>query len=277
MSQVDDGQGIVPAVPKPVSTPIAAAAPVRREGLVPVLVVVAALLVAMQIASFYLPPFVMPAPLTIFKAMVEILQTDYVHIGVTGLRLLAAVLFAMAFGVFLGVVMGIFPKIRPYVRALVIIDTGIPALSWMLLAIFWFGAPEVRIFFILSVILVPFYALSIFDGIRALPHDWVDMIESFRPQRWQVLRYLILPHIVPYVLTTTKSVIGYAVRMVIFSELIASAIGIGSRMSLAQSMFRIDTVLGWTVILVVLNLVLQAALTSMEKHLLKWRAEAKVR
>jgi len=267
---------MAPAVPKPVSAPPSAER-ARGEGVIPVLVVVAGLLVAMQIASFYLPPFVMPAPVTIFWATVEILKNEYMHIGVTALRLLVAVLFAMAFGVFLGIVMGIFPKIRPYIRALVIIDTGIPALSWMLLAIFWFGEPEVRIFFILAVILVPFYALSIFDGIRALPRDWVDMIESFRPQRWQVLRYLILPHIIPYVLTTTKSVIGYAVRMAIFSELIASAIGIGSRMSLAQSMFRIDSVLGWTVILVVLNLALQAALTALEKYLLKWRAEANVR
>lgn len=251
--------------------------PARRESMIPVIIVVVGLTAAIQVASFYLPAFVMPAPLTILRATIDILRTEYAHIGVTALRLLIAILFAMAFGIFLGVVMGVFPKIRPYVRSLVIIDTGIPALSWMLLAIFWFPQPEVRIFFILSVILVPFYALSIFDGIRALPRDWVDMIESFRPRRWQVLRYLILPHIVPYVLTTTKSVIGYAVRMAIFSELIASTIGIGSRMSLAQSMFRIDTVLGWTVILIVLNLLLQNALTALEKQLLKWRAEASVR
>jgi NitT/TauT family transport system permease protein len=266
---------VVPAAQaKPASSQ---AEPARRDGVFPVIVVVIGLIVAIQIASFYLPPFVMPAPLTILSATIEILRTDYVHIGVTALRLFAAILFAMALGIFLGIVMGVFPKIRPYIRSLVIIDTGIPALSWMLLAIFWFPQPEVRIFFILAVILIPFYALSIFDGIRALPREWVDMIESFRPRRWQVLRYLILPHIVPYILSTTKSVIGYAVRMVIFSELIASTLGIGSRMSLAQSMFRIDTVLGWTVILIVLNLLLQTALTALEKQLLKWRAEASVR
>jgi NitT/TauT family transport system permease protein len=253
------------------------AEPARREGVIPVIVVVMGLIAAIQIASFYLPSFVMPPPLTILWATIEILRSEYTHIGVTALRLLVSILFAMGVGILLGIVMGVFPKIRPYIRSLVIIDTGIPALSWMLLAIFWFPQPEVRIFFILSVILIPFYALSIFDGIRALPRDWVDMIESFRPRRWQVLRYLILPHIIPYILSTTKSVIGYAVRMVIFSELIASTIGIGSRMSLAQSMFRIDTVLGWTVILIVLNLLLQTALTALEKYLLKWRAEASVR
>jgi len=274
--QIVDGQAAATAVANPPSSP-GSEAPTRREGLVPMLVVVAGLIAAIQIASFYLPSFVMPTPLAIFKATAEILQTDYIHIGVTALRLVIAILFATAFGVLLGVVMGIFPKACPYVRALVTIDTGIPALSWMLLAVFWFGAPEVRIFFILSVILVPFYALSIFDGIRALPSDWVDMVESFRPQRWQVLRYLILPHIVPSVLTTSKSVVGYAIRMVVFSELVASTVGIGSRMSLAQSMFRIDSVLGWTVILIVLNFILQRALTVLEKQLLKWRVEANVR
>jgi NitT/TauT family transport system permease protein len=249
----------------------------QRESLIPVLVVVTALIALIQLGSHFLPPFVMPAPLVIFDAMVEILTTQYHHIGITALRLLVAVLFAMVLGVVLGIIMGISPAVRPYLRSLIIIDTGIPALSWMLLAIFWFSNSEVRIFFILSVILVPFYALNIYDAIRALPRDWVDMIESFRPSRTHVLRYLIVPHIIPYILTTTKSVLGYAVRMAIFAELVASAIGIGSRMSLAQSMFRIDFVLGWTVILVIANLLLQAGLTAIEKVLLKWRPEASVR
>lgn len=247
------------------------------DRILPIAVVVALLIAAMQVASYFLPPFVMPPPLTILHASYNILTTQYYHIGITAARLSVALLFAMALGVTLGIIMGIFPRIRPYLRALVIIDTGIPALSWMLLAIFWFSNPEVRIFFILSVILVPFYALNTYDAIRALPRDWVDMIETFRPSRWHVLRYLILPHIVPYVLMTTKAMIGYAVRMAIFAELLVSAIGIGSRMSLAQGMFQIHMVLGWTVILVVANMLLQAGINRIEKLLMKWRPEATVR
>jgi NitT/TauT family transport system permease protein len=167
--------------------------------------------------------------------------------------------------------------VRPYLKAIVVIDTGIPALSWMLIAVFWFKNPESRIFFILLVILLPFYALNVYEGVRALPKEFVDMIESFRPSRWQVLRYLILPHIVPYIFLTTKSVIGYAIRMVIFAELVASAVGIGARMNLAQSTFRIDQVLAWTFFLVILNLLLQALVNALEKISLKWRAEAAVR
>ncbi len=180
---------------------------------------------------------------------------DYTHVFVTILRLIAAVAFSMLLGIVFGVVMGMLPAVRPYLRALVIIDTGVPALSWMLIAIFWFKDPETRIFFILVVILLPFYALNVYEGIRALPKDLLDMIESFRPTRWQVMRYLVGPHIVQYIFLTTKSVIGYAIRMTIFAELIASAIGVGSRMGLAHSNFHIDQLLAWTFFLIALSLI----------------------
>jgi NitT/TauT family transport system permease protein len=48
-------------------------------------------------------------------------------------------------------------------------------------------------------------------------------------------------------------------------------------MNLAQSTFRIDQVLAWTFFLVILNLLLQAFVSGLEKVFLKWRAEATVR
>ncbi len=251
--------------------------PESRRDLFATSVVVVIILIAMEVTSRYVPDYVMPSPVTVWNAARELFLTDPYHVGITLLRLAVAVTVAMTVGVLLGLAMGMLPWARPYLKAVVVIDTGIPALSWMLIAVFWFKNPETRIFFILLVILLPFYALNIYEGVRALSKDLVDMIESFRPSRWQVLRYLILPHIVPYIFLTTKSVIGYAIRMVIFAELVASAVGIGARMNLAQSTFRIDQVLAWTFFLVILNLVLQALVNGLEKLVLSWRAEATVR
>jgi NitT/TauT family transport system permease protein len=241
------------------------------------IVVVAVLIVLMEITSRYVPDYIMPSPGAVLKAAQELFFSDPYHVLVTLFRLTVAVSFAMLVGVLIGLTMGMLPGVRPYLKAIVVIDTGIPALSWMLIAVFWFKNPETRIFFILTVILLPFYAINIYEGVRALPKDLVDMIESFRPSRWQTLRYLILPHIVTYIFLTTKSVIGYAIRMVIFAELVASAVGIGSRMNLAQSTFRIDQVFAWTFFLVILNLLLQTGVGAVEKLALRWRPEATVR
>jgi len=240
-------------------------------------VVVLVLLAAMEITSRFVPDYIMPSPVAVWNAAKELFFSDPYHVAVTLARLTVSVAIAMVAGVLVGLAMGIFPRVRPFLKAIVVIDTGIPALSWMLIAVFWFRNSEARILFILLVILLPFYALNVYEGVRALPKELVDMIESFRPSRWQVLRYLILPHIVAYIFLTTKSVIGYAIRMVIFAELVASAVGIGARMNFAQSTFRIDQVLAWTFFLVILNLLLQALVNGLEKIALKWRAEASIR
>ena len=266
------------SIAKPVSVvPVVRKDPENMRDVFATIVVVAVLIAMMEVTSRYVPDYIMPSPLAVLKAAKELFFSDPYHVLVTLLRLTAAVTFAMVAGVLIGLAMGILPWIRPYLKAVVVIDTGIPALSWMLIAVFWFKNPETRIFFILTVILLPFYALNIYEGVRALPKDLVDMIESFRPSRWQILRYLILPHIVAYIFLTTKSVIGYAIRMVIFAELVASAVGIGSRMNLAQSTFRIDQVFAWTFFLVILNLLLQTTVSSVEKLALRWRPEATVR
>lgn len=261
----------------PTTATIVTPKPRDRSDLKALCVVVVLIFAAMEIGSWYVPDYVMPSPVVIAKALGQLLSTDLLHVAITLGRLCVAIVFSAFVGVAIGLLMGTSKKVGPYLKALVVVDTGIPALSWMLLAVFWFKDPEARIFFILTVILLPFYALNVYEGVRALSTDWVDMLESFRPSRWQMLRYLVAPHIVPYIFLTTKSVIGYAIRMVIFAELVASAFGIGSRMSFAQSTFRIDQVLAWTVLLVVLNLVIQWIATLAEARFLGWRKEAKVR
>jgi NitT/TauT family transport system permease protein len=192
-------------------------------------------------------------------------------------RVAVALTCAAVAGTALGCVMGMNGKLRPFLQSSLIFDTGVPALSWMLIAVFWFRNPEIRIFFVLFVILVPFYALNVFDGIKALPQDWLEAINVFRPTRLQVFRLLILPHIVPYMLMTTKSIIGYATRMVVFAELIGAAIGIGAKMGLAESTFKMPEVLAWTLILVVINIASQAGVSSFERRLLHWRPDVAIR
>jgi NitT/TauT family transport system permease protein len=240
-------------------------------------VVVLAIIVAMQLWSEEVPPYIMPPPALSGEAILSALTQDYFQILLTVARLTVAVIFALVVGSALGVAMALVRPLQPFLKSIVVIDTGVPALSWMLFAIFWFKSPEARVFFILAMILLPFYALNVADGIRALPRELVEMVETFRPSRWQLFRMLIVPHIVPYILMTTRSIIGYATRMTVFAELVSVSTGIGARMSLAQSNFQMEGVIAWTVVLIVLNLLIQALVAAVEKSLLRWRPEVTVR
>ena len=251
----------------------AAKRPVRRDGIALIAVIVA-VLAAMQIGSMFAPAYVMPPLLVTLGAVWRVLTVEWPSILVTIGRVLVSLVLAAVTGTALGCLMGMNARLRPYLNSSLVVDTGVPALSWMLIAVFWFKNPEIRIFFVMFVILLPFYALNVYDGIKALPKDWFEAINVFRPSRWQVLQLLIVPHIVPYVLMTTKSVIGYATRMVVFAELIGAAIGIGAKMGLAEATFHMPDVLAWTLVLVAINIGSQAGVGAIEKKLLHWRQEA---
>ena len=266
-----------PLIDSPKAGPTAARRVWRPDDKGAAVIVVAAIVLAMQIGSGFLPSYILPSPAAIGGALWSSLTDDFGQILITLLRLAISLFVAIFVGTAIGIVTATIAAVRPYLRALVIIDTGIPALSWMLIAVFWFKNPEARMFFIMTVIVVPIYALNVHDGIRAMSKEWLEMCESFRPTRLQVLRYLIVPHVVPYVLMTTKSTVGYATRMLIFAELIGSSLGIGARMGLAQASFHMEEVIAWTVLLVVLNLLMQSAVTLVERRLLRWRDEAAVR
>lgn len=261
----------------PQGSPAASTAALMRKDLLANGLVVLILIGAMKIWSMNAPAYIMPAPEHSAAAILAILQQDYGHILATVGRVCIAILFSMVVGSLIGVAMAMVRPLQPFLRSVVIIDTGIPALSWMLFAIFWFKSSETRVFFILAMILIPFYALNVYDGIRALSVEFVEMVETFRPTRLQVLHILIIPQIVPYILMTTKSIIGYATRMTVFAELLASNVGMGAQMSLAQNNLQMDGVIAWTVVLVVLNVLIQGAVAWVERRALKWRPEVSVR
>ncbi len=244
-----------------------------KAALVAVIVV---LLAAMQIVSGYVPPYILPAPAVVLDALVRLIVTDPATLLVSLLRLFASLGFSLVVGTLLGLMMSILPRLRAILRALVVIDTGVPALSWILVAVFWFKNPEYRIFFVMVMILVPFYAMQVHDGIRAMPRDWAEMIGVFRPRRSQLLRFLILPHVAAYVIMTTKSIIGYATRMLVFAEMISATMGVGAEMGVAQASFHMEDVLAWTIALIGFNVLAQGGIGIIERHALAWRAEAAI-
>lgn len=248
-----------------------------KRDLIANVVVIALLIFGMEAWSWGAPVYIMPSPVLTGLEILNILGEDYFHIFLTVVRLFVAVAFALVVGSVLGAIMGMVQPLQPFLKSIIVIDTGVPALSWMLFAIFWFKDTEVRVFFILAMILIPFYALNVWDGIQALSKDLVEVVETFRPNRWQVFRLLILPHIIPYILMTTKSIIGYATRMTVFAELVSVNTGMGARMGLAQDELNMQGVIGWTILLVAVNLGVQALVGWAERRLLKWRPEVSVR
>jgi len=244
---------------------------VQLPPLVRTVVPIVAFFAVLQVFATVTPPFIMPSVLDIGARYLEIWTTDLGAIGSTFVRIIAGLVVAFVVGVSGGVAMGMNPTARAYGETFVKFLTGIPGLSWVLIAVLWFGNVEFRIVFVLFMVLFPWYTLSAMDAVRGIPRDYTDMVRSFRFRRWEYVRKLVIPYILPDIVSVSKSNIGYAARVVVVAELVGATAGIGRELLVAQSQFEIVDIFAWTFVLVTMMLSLQGLLLVVERTRLDWR------
>jgi len=231
------------------------------------------LLVSWQVASLFLPEYVLPGIQMIFQEFVRMGRegTLFWDTLLTLDRILRGLAFGFVVGALFGAVMGTVKKTEPYVMPIINFIMGVPALSWTLIVILWFSGTETRILVLMLAISFPVFAHSILDAIKGVSKEWMEMTLVFRPTRAQVLRMLILPTIIPSVLTAWKVAVGFAVRVVIVAELVGASTGVGYRMLQQQALFNMSGVLAWTLVLVFSGLGMQFLISVVESRLLRWR------
>ena len=249
----------------------------RHRSSLAAIVSIGLLLISWQLASFFLPEFIVPGLQLIGLEFVKMFEEGTLIRDslLTLIRVMLGLIGGFVFGGALGLLMGIAKKSENYLMPLINFVMGVPALSWTLIVILWFRGTETRIFALMLAVSFPVFAHSILDAVKGVSQELLEMTLAFRPTRGQVLRLLILPSIVPSILTAWKVSIGFAVRVVIVAELVGASTGVGYRMVQQQSLLNMSGVLAWTLILVFMGLALQGLITKSEQHFLRWRTTAR--
>lgn len=235
------------------------------------------ILVAWEISSHFVPPYLIPNLSTLLDKFLEVVFTwkHVRHAFITVLRILVALNIAFLVGAMLSIIMGFFERLEGYILPVLHFIMGVPALSWVVFAIIWFPKVEIRILFILVACCTPNYTLEMHDGIKAIPKDHTEMLQSFRPTRWQLFTKLVLPSIVPAILTAWKINVGYATRVAMIAELVGATTGVGFQLLSSQEMFDMPGAIAWTLVLVTFLLLSQFSLGKAESRLLSYRPSSK--
>jgi NitT/TauT family transport system permease protein len=236
------------------------------------------LLVAWQVASLYLPPILFPSLEKIAAAISDILTSPaaFVAIATTYLRILGALMFAFLAATILGIAAGVVRPLERAIMPLIELMQGIPAVCWIIFAILWFRDMEVRIAFVVVVATVPSFFYQARDGVRGIPGELWDMVRSWRPSLPQLVRILVVPALLPALLTGWRINLGNGTRVTIMAELLGGVSGIGYQLRLSQELFRMDKAIAWTAVLVAFVVATNVVLSIVEKRTLTWRNDRSV-
>ena len=195
------------------------------------------------------------------------------HFYVSAAAFLFGLGIAIAVGLPLGIVMGrsrmLDALLDPYVTSL----NATPRLVWLPLFILWFGIgiwSKVMIVFVGAVfpLLINTYA-----GVKNVDRVLVNVVRSFGANEWQVMKVVVLPNSLPYIIVGLRLAIGRAILGVVVGEFFGSSRGLGFMIASAASNYKVDVVFVGTAIFMALSLILTLSVKKLESRLARWRPE----
>lgn len=239
---------------------------------------IAGLLALWQLSSAYIPEYILPSIAQVFdkgRALVVDPRT-YSTIVATLQRIVGGFVLSALVGVVLGIAMGMSARLNAYLSPALKFVMGVPALTWVLLAIIWFKSAELRVWFMMFVLVFPIVATNTYDGVRAIPHELYQSVRSLRPSRLRLLAMLIVPGATPFIFTGLRVSLSFGGRIAVFAEALSASSGIGAAMFAMNQVFDSAGIIAWTFILIALLSALDALLGIAERRWFRWRRELEV-
>jgi NitT/TauT family transport system permease protein len=233
-------------------------------------------LAAWYVVTLYTPKYIFPTPQAVWKEMWDILSSGdlWPSLSATLQRTVYSLIGAMIIGTILGIVMGINSYWESFTRNWVYMALSMPGIVWAMLCVLWFGINEIALFIAVVFIIFPYVAVNVFEGVKNIDRDLLDMGRSFNVTRGDMIRKIIMPSLTPYLVGAVRQNFANSWKMVTIAELFGASIGIGFMIRTGFEFFDSAMMLAWVawfalVIVAIEYLIIQP----FRNYMLRWRPE----
>jgi len=229
------------------------------------------------IAPFF-PEFILPGPLAVVRTSWEIFQSGefFTDMYYTLMRVLGGFAGALLVGILIGVGMGINRQVETFWKMEILIGLTIPGLMWAVISVLWFGLTDFAAIFAIVIVTSPMITLNIWEGTKALDTKLVQMARTLRAPRRTIVREIVIPQLIPYLLSGTRLGLSLAWKVVVISEMVGLDKGIGHQISHWFGLFSMMKVMAWTLSFTLIMLLLEfGVIYPIERRITRWRPETK--
>ncbi|GEM_PF-66646 len=232
----------------------------RRQALTQRLVANGFLLLALVGWYFYsrvVPEYIIPNPLKVLRTAAELFYSPQyaAHTYISLFRVAASVVLSLLIS---GAVVCAGWYIRPLrllvSNRLIPILNAFPSLGWAMLAVIWFGVNTASVLFVEVAILLPFAMINLWEGMKALDAETLEMARSFTKGRAHILLRIVLPLLFPFIFSAVRMSYGVAWKVALIAELFGAQIGLGHLLNIASQ--NLDTALVFAVVVALIVLVI---------------------
>jgi NitT/TauT family transport system permease protein len=219
-------------------------------------------------------PLFMSYPTAIGKAGVVMLANGELLLALeSSLRtLLIGFVTAAVLGVILGLLIGRYRLVDAATDWLVNALYATPLVALIPLVILWFGLGDPAKLFIVTILAVFPILINTAAGVRNVPRSLIDVGVAFAANERQTFLKIILPAVVPYMMTGLRLGIGRAIIGMVVAEFFTAITGLGALIVKYGNQYDTASMFVPVLILMLLGVVLTALVRRAEDMFAPWRA-----
>jgi ABC-type nitrate/sulfonate/bicarbonate transport system permease component len=187
-----------------------------------------AILALWQGAALLLRSPALPGPAGVFPAFLRAMAGPLAaHFAVSAWRVGVSLALALAAGVPAGMLMGRSRRADSLLSPFVHIAYPVPKIALLPLVLLLFGIGDLAKVFLITLMLFFQVLVTTRDAAREIPREHILSMLSLGANRRQTWRHLVLPAVLPKVLTALRIGIGTAIAVLFFVESFATSTGLG--------------------------------------------------
>ena len=241
----------------------------------PSLAVIAALIGAWWVTVVATQSVIFPTPWAVVTGTFELLKdgTLWRHIGASLMRVGVgfglAVCVAVPLGLWMGWVRGAYRMLNPIFQIL----RPISPIAWIPIAILWFGVGDASPIYLIFISSVFPMVVQTTVGVHTIEKRYLRAAENFGVSRRTLFRQVVIPAVLPQVITGMRIGLGVAWLVVVAAEMIALHSGLGYMiMDSRNAGNRYDLVVAGMIIIGLIGLSLDGIMRLLEGlKSVRWR------
>ena len=207
-------------------------------------------------------PLLLPSPAAVLARLLSLLpqSTFWLTLGGTLLRTLYAYALGVVLAVLLAALCCRFRAADLLLSPLLSAVRATPVTSFIVLALVWLSSARVPVLTGLLMTLPVVYS-AVVQAVRAVDSRLLEMarVHGFGPGR--TLRHVVVPSVLPAFTQSCLAAIGLCWKAVVAAEVIGvPKLAVGSRLYEAKIYLETDSLLAWTLTIVLLSVLLEALL-----------------
>lgn len=216
------------------------------------------------------PPYILPDPLRVGRALWTQWDVILGHAGVTAAEIGLGFLLGSLLGVLSAVGLLVSVTLRRWLLPLLIISQALPVFALAPLLMLWLGYGLASKIAMATLIIYFPVTAACYDGLRRTEPGWLDLARTLNATPFALLRHVQLPAALPALGSGLRIAAAVAPIGAVVGEWVGSSRGLGYLMLHANARMQIDLLFAALVVLAGLGLGLYVLVDKLLKRWLYW-------